>query len=127
MAPQTFGPQLGALTHLIFWGESSTDAVASFLRGTLAPLLAPALPWVLRRRRLVAEGVRVLGQLQAGYRRSPLSENGDPPRPGRLRAGDRLPDATVTCDGRETRLHEVSRGRACPSCSTVAHRRCRAV
>jgi hypothetical protein len=25
----------------------------------------------------------------------------------RLRAGDRLPDATVTCDGRETRLHEL--------------------
>ena len=99
--------QVLALTHLIFWAESSTDAVASFLRGTLAPLLAPAVPWVLRRRRLVAEVVRQLGQLQADYRRSPLSEDGDPPRPGRPRAGDRLPDATVGCDGREARLHEV--------------------
>jgi 2-polyprenyl-6-methoxyphenol hydroxylase-like FAD-dependent oxidoreductase len=99
--------QVLALTHLIFWAESSTDGAASFLRGTLAPLLAPALPWVLRRRRLVAEGVRLLSQLQAGYRGGPLSEDGDPPRPGRLRAGDRLPDATVTCDGREARLHGV--------------------
>ena len=65
------------------------------------------MPWVLRRRGLVAEVVRVLSQLQADHRRSPLSEDGAPPRPGRVRAGDRLPDATVTCDGRKTRLHEV--------------------
>ena len=51
--------------------------------------------------------MRLLSQLRVGYRRSPLSVDGDPPRPGRPRAGDRLPDATVTCDGRETRLHEL--------------------
>ena len=99
--------QMLALTHLIFWAESSTDAAASFLRGTVAPLLAPAVPWVLRRRQLVAELVRLLSQFRVGYRRSPLSEDGDPPRPGRLRAGDRLPVTTVTCDGREARLHEL--------------------
>ena len=99
--------QVLALTHVIFWAESSTDAVASLLRGTLAPLLAPGVPWMVRRRRLVAEGVRLLSQLRVGYHRRPLSEDGYPPRPVRLRAGDRLPDATVTCDGRETRLHEV--------------------
>ena len=110
-----------ALTHLIFWAESSTDAVASLLRGTLAPLLAPGVPWVLRRRRLVAEGVRLLSQLRVGYRRSPLSVDGDPPRPGcGPRAGDRLPDATVTCDGRGCASTSCSPGRACTSCSTGA-------
>jgi hypothetical protein len=99
--------QVLALTHLIFWAESSTDPAASFLRGTLAPRLAPAVPWVMRRRRLLAEGVRLLSQLRTDYRRSPLSQNGEPPRTGRLRAGDRLPDATVVCDGQRARLHEI--------------------
>ena len=98
--------QVLALTHLIFWAESSTDPVASFLRGALAPVLAPVVPWALRRRRLMAEGVRLLSQLNTGYRRSPLSVDGEPPGYG-PRAGDRLPDATVGCDGRRVRLHEL--------------------
>jgi 2-polyprenyl-6-methoxyphenol hydroxylase-like FAD-dependent oxidoreductase len=100
--------QVLALTHAIFWAESSTDLVASVLRGTLAPLLAPVVPVVLGRRRLVAEGIRLLSQLRVGYPDSPLSVAGSPPRADRIRAGDRLPDAQVTCDGRRIRLHELT-------------------
>jgi hypothetical protein len=49
----------------------------------------------------------VLSQLRVSYRGSPLSVEATP-RPGRgPRAGDRLPDKTVTCAGRSVRLHEL--------------------
>jgi 2-polyprenyl-6-methoxyphenol hydroxylase-like FAD-dependent oxidoreductase len=98
--------QVLALTHLIFWAESSTDPAATFLRGAVAPRLAPVVPWALRRRRLMADGVRLLSQLNTGYRRSPLSVDGEPTGHG-PRAGDRLPDGPVRCDGRRVRLHEL--------------------
>ena len=96
-----------ALTHLVFWAEASTDPLASFLRGVLVPLGAPLLPFLLGRRRLLAEGVRVLSQLRLGYRGSRLSVEGTPRLGSRPRAGDRLPDALVTCEGRRLRLHEL--------------------
>ena len=99
--------QVLGMTHLVFWGEAATGPVPALLRGTLAPLAAPAIPLLMRRRRLVAEGVRVLSQLRASYRSSPLSVEGTP-QPGHgPRAGDRLPDETVTSAGRRTRLHEL--------------------
>ncbi len=107
-----------ALTDLVFWAESSTDPVASFVRAVLAPLAAPALPLVLGRHRLVAAGVRVVSQLRGGYRDSPLSVDGAPGLPGRPRAGDRLPDATVTCGGRQVRLHELT---ATPGIHVLLH------
>jgi hypothetical protein len=77
------------------------------LRSQVVPLVAPAIPVLMRRRRLVAEGVRVLSQLRVSYRGSPLSVEGTP-RPGRgPRAGDRLPDDKVTCAGHRVRLHEL--------------------
>jgi hypothetical protein len=100
--------QVLALTHLAFWAESATDPVASFLRGALAPLGAPAVPVILGRRRLVAHGVRVLSQLRIGYRDSSISVEDTPPPRGEPRAGDRLPDATVTSGGRQVRLHELT-------------------
>jgi 2-polyprenyl-6-methoxyphenol hydroxylase-like FAD-dependent oxidoreductase len=108
-----------ALTDLVFWAEASTDPLASFVRGVLAPLGAPALPLVLGRRRLVAEGVRVLSGLHGGHRDSALSVEGSPVLPGSPRAGDRLPDATVTCDGRRVRLHELT---ARPGVHLLLHR-----
>jgi 2-polyprenyl-6-methoxyphenol hydroxylase-like FAD-dependent oxidoreductase len=95
------------LTHLAFWGEASTSRIPSLLRGTLAPLAAPLAPAVLGRRRLVAEGIRMLSQLRVSYRGSPLSVEGTPRRRGRIRAGDRLPDATVRSAGRTVRLHDM--------------------
>ena len=99
--------QVLALTHLVFFAESSTNPCAAFLRGTLVPLAAPALPLLLRQRLLMAEIVRVLSQGWVRYRNSTLSMEGKPGGPG-PRPGDRLPDQDVTCDGRTVRLHELT-------------------
>jgi 2-polyprenyl-6-methoxyphenol hydroxylase-like FAD-dependent oxidoreductase len=96
-----------AVTHLAFWGEASTGRLPSALRGGLAPLAAPLLPALIGRRRFVAGGMRMLAQLRVSYRRSPLSVEGTPRRPGRPRAGDRLPDQTVMAGGNRVRLHEL--------------------
>jgi 2-polyprenyl-6-methoxyphenol hydroxylase-like FAD-dependent oxidoreductase len=96
-----------ALTHLAFWGEASTGRLPSALRGGLAPMAAPLLPVLIGRRRFVAGGMRMLAQLRVNYRRSPLSVQGAQRRPGRPRAGDRLPDQVVTAGGNLVRLHEL--------------------
>ena len=100
--------QVLALTHALFWAEAATDPVARFARGALAPLAAPAVPFVLGRRRLVAEGVRLLSQLRVHYRNSSLSVEGQLPRQRRPRPGDRLPDGWVTVAGSRRRLHELT-------------------
>lgn len=100
-----------AMTHLAFWFEASTAPVPALLRGVLAPLGAPAAPFIMQQRQLVAEGIRWISQLRLAYPNSPLSVEGTPrlrgwsgwPRPGR-----RLPDATVvTADGQRVRLHAL--------------------
>ena len=100
--------QVLALTHLLFWAESSTGRPAALLRSRLAPWGAPLLPFLLGRRRLVAEVARLLARLDVGYRGSDLSIAGDPDRRVGPRPGDRLPDATVNSGGREVRLHELT-------------------
>lgn len=96
-----------ALTHLLFWAGAGQDPVASSVRGSLVPLAAPPVPFLLRRRRVLGAGVRVLSRLGLRYRHSPLSVDGvRPPRGGSL-PGDRLPDAAVTVDGRRRELHEL--------------------
>jgi 2-polyprenyl-6-methoxyphenol hydroxylase-like FAD-dependent oxidoreductase len=99
--------QVLALTHALFWAEAGTGPLAKFARGSLAPLASPAVPYVLRQRRLVAEGVRLLSQLRVHYRRSALSVEGSPPGCRGPRPGDRLPDAPVDVAGRRWRLHEL--------------------
>ena len=99
-----------AMTHLVFWAEASTGPVASAFRGHLVPLAAPLVPALTGRRRLVAEGIRLLSQLRAGYRGSPLSVEGTPRRHGGPSAGDRLPDRLVTVEGRSIRLHDLLAG-----------------
>jgi hypothetical protein len=61
----------------------------------------------LRRRRLLAAGVSVLGQLRVHYRHSRLSINGPHRSKDLPRAGDRLPDASVTTADGPTRLHDL--------------------
>lgn len=98
------------LTDLVFWAEASTDPVASFLRGVLAPLAAPLLPVLLRRPALPGHGARLLSQLDVRYRTSPISVE-EPPAPGGApRAGDRMPDAIVTCRGMRVPLHQLLTG-----------------
>jgi 2-polyprenyl-6-methoxyphenol hydroxylase-like FAD-dependent oxidoreductase len=99
--------QVLAMTHLAFWAEASTGRLPSLIRGTLAPLAAPLIPALMSRRHLVAAGIRLLSQLAVSYRGSPLSVEGTPRPHGRPRAGDRLPDKTVTSAGRTVRLHEL--------------------
>jgi FAD binding domain len=99
--------QTRAMTHLAFWGEASTGRLPALVRGTLAPVAAPLIPALMSRRRLVAEGIRLLSQLRVRYRGSPLSVEGTPRPRGAPRAGDRLPDKTVTSAGRTIRLHQL--------------------
>jgi 2-polyprenyl-6-methoxyphenol hydroxylase-like FAD-dependent oxidoreductase len=108
-----------ALTHIAFWGEASTGAMASLLRGALARFGAPVVTTLMRRRWLVAEGVRLLSQLRVGYPNSPLSREGTPRLSGAPRAGSRLPDMTVTSDGRRVRLHQLL---ARPGVHVLLHR-----
>jgi len=99
--------QVLGMTHLVFWAEAARGLVPALLRSQLAPVSAPAIPVLVRRRRLVAEGVRVLSQLRVSYRGSSLSVEEAPHPRGRPRAGDRLPDQSVTSAGRNIRLHEL--------------------
>jgi 2-polyprenyl-6-methoxyphenol hydroxylase-like FAD-dependent oxidoreductase len=99
--------QVLGMTHLAFWAEAGLGLVPSALRSQVAPLAAPLVPTVLAHRRVLGAGIRLLSQLGVNYRRSPLSVPRTPrPRSG-PRPGDRLPDCTVTADGRRIRLHEL--------------------
>ena len=95
-----------ALTHAAFWAEAGTGPVPSFLRGVVAPLAAPVAPIVLCRGRVIARVARVLSQLGTRYPAgTPVT--GDGPWPRGPRAGERLPDAMVTCGGRRLPLHRL--------------------
>jgi 2-polyprenyl-6-methoxyphenol hydroxylase-like FAD-dependent oxidoreductase len=98
-----------AITHQTFWAEASTGLLPAFLRGVVAPLAAPLLPTLVSRRRLVATVLRLVSQLDVAYPTGPLAQEGTPPMRGSraTRPGHRLPDATVTCNGHETRLHAL--------------------
>ncbi len=97
--------QVLAITKLAFWFEASVSPLASALRH-LAPIGAPFVPR-LASRNVIAAGARRMSQLGVSYRHSPISVN-HPSQPRRgYRAGDRLPDQTVTTDGRSLRLHEL--------------------
>jgi 2-polyprenyl-6-methoxyphenol hydroxylase-like FAD-dependent oxidoreductase len=99
--------QVLGMSHLAFWGEAAAGRVPSALRSRVAPLASPLVPAVMARRRLVAAGVRLISQLGVSYRASSLSMAGTPRSRGGPRAGDRLPDRTVTTDGCRVRLHEL--------------------
>lgn len=92
-------------TSAMFWAEASAHPAARLLRG-LAPLAAPALPFALRDRRVLVQALQQLSQFRVRYRHSPLSVEAAPFRSG-PKAGDRLPDGTVTVEGRPRRLHEL--------------------
>lgn len=99
-------------THAIFWAEASLHPLAQLGRSALVPLGAPLVPWLTRRRVLVARGAGMLSRFGLHYRRSPLSVEATTPGPARRsvrgpRAGSRLPDAQVTCAGRRVRLHAL--------------------
>jgi hypothetical protein len=96
-----------ALTHLVFFAEASSHPLPSLLRGTLVPLVAPALPVLLREPRLMAAVTALLSQRWVRYRSSPLSVTGTPRLRG-PRPGDRLPDQDATSGGRRVRVHDLT-------------------
>lgn len=98
-----------ALTHAVFFAEASNHPLPSFLRGTVVPLLAPALPLLVNQPTLMAEVVKVLSQRWVRYRRSPISMDGTPAGGG-THPGDRLPDEDIEYDGRAGRLHDLTAG-----------------
>jgi hypothetical protein len=95
-----------ALTHLVFFAEASTHPLAALLRGTLVPLVAPAVPVVLRRRLPMAAVVRLLSQQWVRYPHSPISLDAARGHRG-PRPGDRLPDSDVVCGAERTRTHDL--------------------
>jgi len=99
--------QVLAMTHMAFWAEASLRPLPSALRSRVGPLIAPLLPVVIGRAHLVAAGIRLLSQLEMGYRHSPLSVEGTPRRRSGPWAGDRLPDQLVSSAGRTIRLHDL--------------------
>lgn len=101
-----------ALTHALFWGESSPSKLAAWVRRAGLPMAAPLIPAMMRREHLVAAGVRVISQLRCGYPQSPLSVDASVWRPGvgsrdATRPGRRLADETVVIDAHNRRLHDA--------------------
>ncbi|MDP9165469.1 MAG: FAD-dependent monooxygenase, partial [Actinomycetota bacterium] len=75
-----------------------------------ARVLAPSVNAAISRTRLQQRVARGLGQLAVNYRSSSMVRD-DGARVGRLRAGDRAPDATLLgATGVQTRLHQVLAG-----------------
>jgi 2-polyprenyl-6-methoxyphenol hydroxylase-like FAD-dependent oxidoreductase len=79
----------------------SPGRIGSWFRRQVAARL---LPRVLSSRRFREAAFHYVSQLGIHYRRSPLASEGAPRLDGGPMAGDRLPDARVTRDGRETHL-----------------------
>jgi FAD binding domain len=91
-------------TDRAFTIATSRNPVLRFARAQFVPRLAPL---ALRVKPGRAYGFRTVSQLAIRYRNSPLSVEGtNAPRRGR-RAGDRLPDAPITYDGRSCTLQRA--------------------
>ena len=82
----------------------SDSALASWLRRTVA---ASVIPGVLTSTRLRAFAFRFISELGIRYRRSPAVTEAEPRLRAGPRAGDRFPDAHLTLDGRDVRLHDA--------------------
>ncbi|HEX8904777.1 MAG TPA: FAD-dependent monooxygenase [Longimicrobiaceae bacterium] len=109
---ETYGDERMPVGRVLL--RSTDRAFSLFMRGAGAGRLARwirrnvagrVLPRVLGSRRLRARAFRFVSELAIRYRHSPAVEEGEPRLHGGPRAGDRLPDARVALDGRETRLH----------------------
>jgi hypothetical protein len=94
---------------LRFTDRASSIAISDsrfvrLIRSQIAPRL---LPLVMRARRGRTFGIRTISQLAITYRASPAVEEGEPALRRGPKAGDRLPDARITRDGRPGWLQEA--------------------
>lgn len=127
--------QVTTLTDAVFAAEASTALLPRLLRGRILPVVAPFLPLATGQPLLMSTVLWILSQGWVRYRSSPLSVDGGGRFLGR-RAGDQLRDGPVVCDGRTTRLHELTAGpgvhvllsrdavpgSGCPSALVTSHR-----
>lgn len=91
----------------IFTRAMSSSALAEWARRAVIPAI---LPPVLGSTRVRANVFRFISELDIRYRRTPAVTEGEPRLPRGPRAGDRLPDARITVDGRATWLQEAIAG-----------------
>ena len=95
----------------VFTRAMSSGAVASWVRREVVPRVAPRVVGAEWLRTLA---FRFVSELGINYRQSEAVTEGTPALDGGPRAGDRLPDAEVTVDGRATTLQrEVVGPRVC--------------
>lgn len=85
----------------------SASKVAAWIRRTV---VAPIIPRVLRSERVRGWAFRFVSELGINYRSSAAVREGTPRLRAGPRAGDRLPDAQVTRDGRTVYLHNEVAG-----------------
>jgi 2-polyprenyl-6-methoxyphenol hydroxylase-like FAD-dependent oxidoreductase len=85
----------------------SPNALARWLRRTIP---GRVVPLVLSSRRLRTAAFRFVSELDIRYRRSPAVLESTPKLTAGPRAGDRMPDASVTVSGRTTFLHDEAVG-----------------
>ena len=100
----------------------TTDRAFSLVTRVMSPgrvgswvrreVVARLLPRMLSSRRLRASAFHFVSELGIRYRGSPLASEGAPRLDGGPMAGDRLPDARITRDGRETNLQRELAGPA---------------
>jgi 2-polyprenyl-6-methoxyphenol hydroxylase-like FAD-dependent oxidoreductase len=91
-------------TDRVFTIATSNSRLVRLARTHVGPNV---IPLALRSKTGRVEAFRTISQLAVRYRKSPLSlEGANPPRHG-PRAGDRVPDALLTSDGRVTTLHRA--------------------
>jgi hypothetical protein len=85
----------------------SRGRLARWIRRVVMPRV---MPLALRSTRLRKAAFRFVSELDIRYRRSPAVREGSPRLRRGPRAGDRLPDALVRQDGRDTWLQEAVHG-----------------
>lgn len=101
------GRKVLRFTDRAFTIGTSTSPLVRFARTQVAPRL---LPLAVRLKAARAYGLRTVAQLGINYRSSAMSlEGASAPRRG-PKAGDRLPDAPVSADGRKSTLHSELAG-----------------
>jgi 2-polyprenyl-6-methoxyphenol hydroxylase-like FAD-dependent oxidoreductase len=85
----------------LFARAMSSNALASWVRREVVPRVAPR---VIRAEWLRTFAFRFVSELGINYRKSEFVSEGTPALDGGPRAGERLPDAEVTLNGRATTL-----------------------
>lgn len=101
---QPVGRDVLRFTDRAFTIATSSRLLVRFVRTRIAPHLIRLALGFIRGRALA---FRTISQLAINYRGSPAVQEGQPRLRRGPRAGDRLPDAPVTVDGRATTLQRV--------------------